>query len=83
MLKIPSFPTPCTTISFAEKNVAKNLQIIRENTIGYVTKSFDEFFFRNYDTSVNKFPFLSVHTVFNLYLLCKQTFRVCKLDNDK
>ena len=38
-----SFPTPCT-ISFAEKNVAKNLQIIRENTIGYVTQSFNEFF---------------------------------------
>ena len=46
MLKIPSFPTPCTTISFAEKNVAKNLQIIRENTIGNVTQSFDEFFFK-------------------------------------
>ena len=32
---------------FRRKNVAKNLQIIRENTIGYVgyvTQSFDEFF---------------------------------------
>ena len=46
MLKIPSFPTPCTTISFAEKNVAKNLQIIRENEVGYVTQSFDEFFLK-------------------------------------
>ena len=29
---------------FRRKNVAKNLQIIRENTIGNVTQSFNEFF---------------------------------------
>ena len=41
-----SFPTAFTKISFAEKNVAKNLRKIRENTIGYVTQSFDGFFLK-------------------------------------
>ena len=35
---------------FRRKNVAKNLQIIRENTIGNVTQSFDEFFFKEITT---------------------------------